>query len=87
MFDKLRAAYDIIGENYDVAIRAHSDPLPKSALVQRTLTPAHWLSAYLNAREAPQTLLGRKLFEISMSASLGFRSQAEPSAIGRSHPE
>jgi len=50
---------DIIGENYDVAIRAHSDPLPDSTLVQRTLTPAPWLlfagSAYLNAREAPQT--------------------------------
>ena len=50
---------DIIGENYDVAIRAHSDPLPDSALVQRTLTPAPWLlfagSAYLTAREAPQT--------------------------------
>jgi DNA-binding transcriptional LysR family regulator len=50
---------DIIGENYDVVIRAHSDPLPDSTLVQRTLTPAPWLlfagSAYLNAREAPQT--------------------------------
>lgn len=42
---------DIVGENYDVAIRAHSDPLPDSTLVQRTLTPAPWLlfagSAYL----------------------------------------
>ena len=50
---------DIVGENYDVTIRAHSDPLPDSTLVQRTLTPAPWLlfagSAYLNAREAPQT--------------------------------
>ncbi len=34
---------DIAGENYDVAIRAHSDPLPDSALVQRTLSPAPWL--------------------------------------------
>ena len=33
---------DIVGENYDVAIRAHSDPLPGLALVQRTLTPAPW---------------------------------------------
>jgi DNA-binding transcriptional LysR family regulator len=33
---------DIVGENYDVAIRAHSDPLPDSTLVQRTLTPAPW---------------------------------------------
>jgi DNA-binding transcriptional LysR family regulator len=50
---------DIVGENYDVAIRAHSGPLPDSTLVQRTLTPAPWLlfagSAYLNAREEPQT--------------------------------
>src|SRR5580704_7778999 len=28
---------DIVGENYDVAIRAHSDPLPNSTLVQRAL--------------------------------------------------
>jgi DNA-binding transcriptional LysR family regulator len=50
---------DIVGENYDVAIRAHSGPLPDSTLVQRTLTPAPWLlfagSAHLNAREEPQT--------------------------------
>lgn len=50
---------DIVGENYDVAIRAHSDPLPDSTLVQRTLTPAPWLlfagSAYLDANEAPKT--------------------------------
>ena len=50
---------DIVGENYDVAVRAHSDPLPDSTLVQRTLTPAPWFlfagSAYLDANEAPQT--------------------------------
>jgi len=50
---------DIIGENYDIAIRAHSDPLPDSTLVQRALTPAPWLlfagSAYLDANEAPKT--------------------------------
>jgi DNA-binding transcriptional LysR family regulator len=50
---------DIIGENFDVAIRAHSDPLADSALVQRTLTPAPWFlfagAAYLDANEAPQT--------------------------------
>jgi DNA-binding transcriptional LysR family regulator len=50
---------DIVGENYDVAIRAHSDPLPDSTLVQRTLTPAPWFlfagSAYLDANKAPQT--------------------------------
>jgi DNA-binding transcriptional LysR family regulator len=50
---------DIVGENFDVAIRAHSDPLPDSTLVQRTLTPAPWLlfagCAYLDANEAPNT--------------------------------
>jgi DNA-binding transcriptional LysR family regulator len=50
---------DIVGENYDVAIRAHSDPLPDSTLVQRTLTPAPWYlfagSTYLDANAAPQT--------------------------------
>ncbi|MEW6450272.1 MAG: LysR substrate-binding domain-containing protein [Pseudomonadota bacterium] len=33
---------DIVGENFDVAVRAHSGPLPDSTLVQRTLTPAPW---------------------------------------------
>src|SRR6201988_4782930 len=50
---------DIVGESSDVAIRAHSDPLPDSTLVQRTLTPAPWFlfagSAYLDANGAPQT--------------------------------
>ena len=44
---------DIVGENFDLAIRAHSDPLPDSTLVQRTLTPAPWFlfagAAYLDA--------------------------------------
>jgi DNA-binding transcriptional LysR family regulator len=50
---------DIVGENYDVAIRAHSEPLPDSNLVQRALTPAPWLlfagTAYLDVNEAPKT--------------------------------
>jgi DNA-binding transcriptional LysR family regulator len=50
---------DIVGENYDIAVRAHSDPLPDSTLVQRTLAPAPWFlfagSAYLNGTDAPQT--------------------------------
>jgi DNA-binding transcriptional LysR family regulator len=50
---------DIVGENYDVAVRAHSEPLPDSTLVQRTLAPAPWFlfagSAYLDADQAPQT--------------------------------
>jgi DNA-binding transcriptional LysR family regulator len=50
---------DIVGENYDVAVRAHTEPLPDSTLVQRSLAPAPWLlfagAAYLDANEAPQT--------------------------------
>ena len=50
---------DIVGENYDVAVRAHSDPLPDSTLVQRTLAPAPWFlfagAPYLDANNAPQT--------------------------------
>lgn len=52
-------AVDIVGENYDIAIRAHTDPLPDSNLVQRTLAPAPWYlfagAAYLAAHGAPQT--------------------------------
>jgi DNA-binding transcriptional LysR family regulator len=48
---------DIVGENYDVAIRAHSDPLPDSNLVQRTLAPTPWFlfagSNYLEANGTP----------------------------------
>jgi DNA-binding transcriptional LysR family regulator len=50
-------AVDIVGENFDIAIRAHSDPLPDSNLVQRTLAPAPWFlfagSDYLEANGAP----------------------------------
>jgi len=33
---------DVVGDNYDVAIRAHTHALPNSTLVQRTLAPAPW---------------------------------------------
>jgi len=50
---------DIVGENYDIAVRAHSDPLPDSNLVQRVLTPAPWYlfagSAHLDANGALET--------------------------------
>lgn len=49
---------DIVGENYDVAVRAHSEPLPDSTLVQRVLAPAPWLlfagTAYFDASNAPE---------------------------------
>jgi len=50
---------DIVGENYDVAIRGHTDPLPDSTLVQRRLAPAPWFlfagAAYLDANDPPET--------------------------------
>ena len=49
---------DIVGENFDIAVRAHSNPLPDSNLVQRTLAPAPWFlfagSDYLAANGEPQ---------------------------------
>ncbi|MBP0589405.1 LysR family transcriptional regulator [Paraburkholderia sp. LEh10] len=33
---------DIVAENFDLAIRSHSEPLPDSSLVQRTLGTASW---------------------------------------------
>src|SRR5437660_536626 len=49
---------DIVAENYDVAIRAHSDPLPDSTLVQRKLAPAPWFLfagvKYLEAADPPE---------------------------------
>jgi len=36
------ASLDIVAENFDLAIRAHSDALPDSNLVQRTLGSAPW---------------------------------------------
>ncbi|KAA0695474.1 LysR family transcriptional regulator [Neorhizobium sp. P12A] len=50
---------DIVGENFDIAVRAHSEPLPDSNLVQRTLAPAPWFlfagSAYLDANGMPES--------------------------------
>ncbi len=50
---------DLVGERYDVAIRAHSGPLPDSTLVQQPLAPAPWYlfagSAYLETHRAPKT--------------------------------
>jgi DNA-binding transcriptional LysR family regulator len=55
-FDATDRYVDIVGENYDAAIRAHSGPLPDLTLAQRALTPAPWLlfagSAHLDANAA-----------------------------------
>lgn len=49
---------DIVGENFDIAIRAHSDPLPDSNLVQKTLAPVPWFlfagADYLDTHGAPR---------------------------------
>jgi DNA-binding transcriptional LysR family regulator len=49
---------DIVGENFDVAVRAHSEPLLDSNLVQRTLATAPWFlfggSDYLDANGTPE---------------------------------
>jgi DNA-binding transcriptional LysR family regulator len=50
---------DLVGERYDLAIRAHSGPLPDSTLVQQALAPAPWFlfagSAYCGAHRTPET--------------------------------
>jgi DNA-binding transcriptional LysR family regulator len=50
---------DLVGEHYDVAIRAHSGPLPDSTLIQQPLAPAPWFlfagSAYFDAHRMPET--------------------------------
>jgi DNA-binding transcriptional LysR family regulator len=49
---------DIVGENFDIAIKAHFGPLPNSNLVQRMLAPAPWFlfagSDYLAENGEPQ---------------------------------
>ena len=50
---------DIVGENFDLAVQAHSNPLPDSNLVQRTLAPAPWFlfagTEYVAANGAPKS--------------------------------
>jgi DNA-binding transcriptional LysR family regulator len=53
------AAVDIVAEGYDIAIRAHSSPLPDSGLVQRPLAEVPWhlfaSPGYLARAAAPAT--------------------------------
>ena len=50
---------DLVGEGFDVAIRAHSEPLRDSTLVQQTLAPAPWGlfagTTYLESHGSPET--------------------------------
>lgn len=49
---------DLVGENYDLAIRAHTGPLPDSNLVQKTLAPVPWFlfagASYIDTHGAPE---------------------------------
>jgi DNA-binding transcriptional LysR family regulator len=53
---------DIVGENYDVAIRAHSDPLPDSTLRRFVITDAGE-EFYRHALAMPHPQLGLKLLD------------------------
>jgi DNA-binding transcriptional LysR family regulator len=68
---------DIVGENYDVAIRAHGGPLPDSDLVQRTLVDAPWFlfagSSYMAEHGAPATPA-----ELSRHSSIFFAQANAP---------
>jgi DNA-binding transcriptional LysR family regulator len=50
---------DIVAENYDLAVRAHTEPLPDSTLVGRNLTPAPWYlfasPSYLDRAGTPRS--------------------------------
>lgn len=50
---------DVVGEHYDIAIRAHHERLPDSSLIQRPLAPAPWFllasPGYLRAHPTPST--------------------------------
>ncbi|UPG94458.1 LysR substrate-binding domain-containing protein [Luteibacter aegosomatissinici] len=50
---------DLVSENFDIAIRAHTDPLPDSNMVQRILAPAPWFlfagAEYLTTHGEPNT--------------------------------
>jgi DNA-binding transcriptional LysR family regulator len=57
---------DLLGENFDVAVRAHSGELPDSTLVRRTLAVAPWIlvagTEYLKQAESPKTPQDLKRF-------------------------
>ena len=57
---------DLLAENFDVAIRAHSGELPDSTLVRRTLAVAPWIlvagSEYLKRAGSPETPQDLKRF-------------------------
>jgi len=52
------AILDIVGDNYDLALRAHSGPLPNSTLKQRTLAQIPWFlfasAGYLKHKGVPR---------------------------------
>jgi DNA-binding transcriptional LysR family regulator len=58
--------FDLLAENFDVAIRAHSGELPDATLVRRTLAVAPWIfvagSEYLKRAGSPETPQDLKRF-------------------------
>ena len=57
---------DLLAENFDVAVRAHSDDLPDSTLIARTLAVAPWIlvagAEYLKHAGSPKTPQDLKRF-------------------------
>jgi len=79
---------DIVGENYDLAVRAHSDPLPDSNLIQRTLAPVWRLRHAREARDEvvmPLTprLLGDEMVALQQAAIRGLGVVALPGYVCR----
>ncbi len=81
---------DIVGEGYDLAIRAHSDPLPDSALVQRTLAAVPWRlfasTKYLERKGVPRhpdELLTHEAIAVSRGSGQkwSLRFEEEPAVI------
>jgi DNA-binding transcriptional LysR family regulator len=63
------ASIDIIAENFDIAIRAHSSPLPDSNLIQRTLGGAPW-RLFAGARYVEKFGTPARLEDLSAHRSL-----------------
>lgn len=81
---------DIVGEGYDLAIRAHADPLPDSSLVQRRLAAVPWYlfasATYLHDKGVPHhpdDLVTHSAIALGRGTtnSWSLRFEEEPAAI------
>jgi DNA-binding transcriptional LysR family regulator len=81
---------DLLAENIDVAIRAHSGALPDSTLVRRTLTTAQWIlvagTGALKKKRPPQAPQDLEQFPClavwKANVTPAWRLRAQPSARG-----